>query len=248
MSDVQIRVQSDTVPAGFCFNGFESASWREILALMYVNVPLSDDIIWSQTPPGPAYQDKAWGKLDASDYPVRIYRYAAGLWLALHPIPVGLSMVYTGSIASITALDENADGDITPTVTHGPFWERVTEFNGRFLIGTGTLSGEGVTDVTPLATGGVHEVALALDEMPGHKHTPGASVGTLFSTGDAVPAGETAINIGGSPASQCYLSEDGLWQGGDTTADRATVAHNNIPPYCGITVLRRTARKFYRGA
>lgn len=244
MSTVRVPIQSDTVPTGFCFNGFESSSWRELLALMYINHETSDAITCSQTAPGPTLRDRPWLKLDADDNPVRLYYYNGGMWLALHPVPVGLSMVYTGTLASISALDENADGAITPTTTHGPFWEQVTAANGRFMVGTGTITGEvsgATTTINPGSTGGLAELSLTLAQIPSHKHA--GTTGTLF-IGPA--SGFSQINIGGTSATTCYTDADLLWAGGD--ADGVAEASSNLPPYYGITIIRRTARKFYRGA
>lgn len=244
MSATRYPVLSDTVPAGFCFQGFNTASWREILALMHVDVEGSDSITCSQTPPGPTLRDRPWLKLDSDNNPVRIYFYNAGLWLAYHPIPTGFCGLYLGTLASIVALDENADGAITPTATHGPFWERVTAANGKFLVGTGDITREvtgGTLTINPGDTGGQSEVSLTLAQMPGHKHA--GNTGTLFIGPDS---GYTQINIGGSNATTCYTDADLLWAGGDN--DHVATGHENLPNYIGITVIRRTARKYYRGA
>lgn len=230
----QLQVKSDTVPANFCFQGFNTSSWPELVGLLHVDTEDTDAITISQNPPAPSLRSKPWLKLDTDGKPLRIYYYVGGLWLARHPILSGLSMIYTGAVAGIPYL-ENLDGDITPTLTHGPFWEKLSNFDGRFLVGAGTIP-DALTVVTPLSQGGVGTVTLDITQIPAHKHSPNDGSSTFF--GNNPTAYGTTFPMHGSSSTSGYFATETVGGG---------LAHSNVPPFCGLSVIRRTIREYMRG-
>lgn len=227
---LNLRVKTATVPAGFCFSGFNSSSWPELVSLLYAQFP--DDISlfnFGSELPGPDKRDLPWIRTDADGFFLGVYTYASGNWLTRHGTPPGLVCMYEGTEASIDTFDGGEAGDVTSI--SGPFWEKVSELDAKFPIGPGTLPS--TTTIAVGDTGGEEKHALTSAENAAHTHVvPGST--TPQGNGDFDVTGGTA----GTPAVYPGTSDSGSSGNGDP--------HNNIPPYYGIFFIRRTAREFDR--
>ncbi|MFA9375599.1 MAG: hypothetical protein ACERKZ_02480 [Lachnotalea sp.] len=121
--------------------------------------------------------------------------------------------------------------NVSPATFIGGTWSALTN---RFLIGAG-----GTYAVN--ATGGETTHVLTTTEMPVHNHSISAnkSAPQIYST---TPYSTTS-GLDGAEATAATVS----WQVSGTTAQRATTgngsggAHNNMPPYLGVYMWKRTA-------
>lgn len=226
MSDLQVL--NGQLPAGFCpatlqamLNGFS--------AVQYVTIPDSDSKLVVQATK-PIDTTKAWLKLDQFGRPERIYWFAQGAWLSLHPLLPGFVMPWFAALPTFTSYDGGDVNALSPI--SGPMWERITDadIQGRFPLTTGTLASG--TVIAQGDTGGEEEVELDIDEIPEHTHD-------VTAPGRQDPNTNTSWEKG-SGADETITSQPA---GGDPDGD--TVPHNNMPPYVGMCWLRRTSRMFY---
>lgn len=226
MSDLQVLAR--TLPAGFCpatyqemLNGFSNHQYVQVQADL-------SQLIVSATKP--ADTTLAWLQLDQFGRPVRVYWFAVGAWLSLHPQPPGFVMPWFAAVPDFTTFDGGDVNALSPI--SGPMWERITDSDivARFPLATGTLASGLV--VAQGDTGGEEKHVLTIPELPEHTHTA--------DTGDTTGADEGGdfVTSGGPTA-----PHDPINLTINNTGD--DVAHNNMPPYVGMCWLRRTARMFY---
>lgn len=224
--DVQVLARS--LPSGFC-----PATYQEILngfsAHQYVQIDTTSlTLVVSATKPTDT--GVAWMQLDQFGRPVRIYIFAQGAWLSLHPQPSGFVMPWFDALPTFTTFD-GGDANALSAIS-GPMWERITTLDAKFPLTAGTLPSG--TVVAQGGTGGEEKHALTVPELPAHNHTGDSG----FTTGDDDGAGErltSGQNTGNDrPAVNLVI---------DNTGDDEP--HNNMPPYVGMAWLRRTSRMFY---
>lgn len=243
MSALTLPVTPGTLPSGAC-----PATYQEMLNLFSANqtVPFPSTftgVILSST--APSDTTKAWFQLDSFGRPVRLYAFASGAWLSLHPCVPGFTMIWTTTLPTMTTFD---GGDANPvSAISGPMWEEVVSLRAAFPLGAGTLPSG--TVVAAGGTGGVETVTLGSTNVPAHNHDlwVGSSDGTASGVREAL---QTVDNPHGGTAAKYALS-DGVTghnnyvqsEGGDGSG--AAVAHTNMPPYVGVFFLRRTNRLFY---
>lgn len=225
---LELPVQTSTVPANFCFEGFNSPSWLDIVALLHVTFPGNFSLFnYGSDIPSPSDRDKPWIRLNSDGTPDALYSYAMGAWLSKHPLPAGAVIMYEGTEASIDTFDGGEAGAIS--AIGGPFWQRVTEMDARMPIGPGTLPSTTVLNVGD--TGGEEKHQLTVGELP--KFTPTLNNGSqIWSNigGVGNPSGGGTTGLVNITANQIGNDE----------------AHNNLPPYNAIWFIRRTARLYRR--
>lgn len=242
MADLTLPIQTSSLPSGFCPTDYQTM-WNGFAAAGFVTFPSTfTGITASATKPTDTTQ--AWLQLDTLGRPVRIYFFASGAWLSLHPLVSGLTMIWTTALPTMSTFDGGDANPISPI--SGPMWEVVTTANARIPIGVGTLPSGAVIAVG--GTGGQEQVTLDLTNSPAHNHQMfvGSSDG---STGGIREALQTVDNPHAGTAA-AYKLNDGA--GGDNyvqntggDAGGLAVAHDNMPPYLGIYLVRRTARLFF---
>lgn len=218
-------------------SGFCPISYQEMLngfsAKQTVTFPDTfKGVIVSQSKPTDI--DRAWLQLDALGRPVRFYYFSQGAWLSLHPQVPGATMLWTTTLPNFATFD---GGDSNPAGLYsGPMWEEVTEMRARFPLGVGTFPVTG-TVVAIGGTGGDEKVTLALTNIPSHTH----------------PMTQTDINVGlgtftcaRPPGAQSNPINSATGAaGGDGSTPSATTPHQNLPPFLGVYLLRRTNRTFF---
>lgn len=233
MNNLVLPVGVGALPAGFCpateqdrANGFAN--------VMSVAFPTTfTGVTTSATKP--TDQTKAWLQLDSLGRPVRFYYFAQGAWLSQHALVPGFTMLWTTALPTLTAFDGGDGNGISPV--SGPMWEVVTDLQGKFPLGAGTLTPSSSV-IAQGATGGEDQHTLVQAEIPKHTH--------LYDTYVA-PNATNFRNAGSSDpgefSSDTRLQRQTSSFGGDGTG--ATTAHNNMPPYFAVNYLRRTNRLFY---
>lgn len=225
--------------------------WQELIALLHVNVTDGFKWIIQSTTPDPADRIWPWFRLNG-DGPIRPYIYFGGAWLARHTDFPGKVILWEGLEANIESLDENTDvAGTAVTNTTGPFWEKVSEMDGKIPVGPGQLdAGPPVVSAAINVNAGAYSVQLGDQHYRHHKHfvvaRQSVTSGSLPSTNNQV------ADDGGGNAQENYLL-----QGTGTQASRGLTSNVNgdtdaneafpiLPQVRGIFFLRRTARLFYR--
>ena len=159
--------------ANNCWPADPQALYNEMFAKGYVQLTVQGNII-QETEPGPTDRDKIWWQIDGSGHIIGWWKYSGGLWRRPYD-PTGViypneRRLWVGSEASLQTYDGGTVAAVTATT--GPFWEVDHEFDGRSLMGPGTIP-----DVDPsksLAVTekyGTGEHTQTEDEMPAHVHT-----------------------------------------------------------------------------
>ena len=229
-----------TVPAGLCQLSVQQQV-NAIIGGTQVIITASSNLLIQADEPGVDQRDNAWLRLTGAElYPERIYKFANGAWVSMHPIPASSDYraLWVGSEPDLETFDGGEAGVITATT--GPMWILDEDFEGRALMMPGDIPG--VTPTKTLAVGenygsGMHTLTQA--ELPDVdfdlnvsqlSQTPGSnSVDGLLYQQPGSGSGNTA-----TPANLIVNS------GGDGEAI------NIVPPVRGIYLIRRSARQMYR--
>lgn len=237
MADLVLPVTPGTLPSGAC-----PASYQDMLNLFSsfqsVTFPASQgNVIVSATTP--ADTSATWLQLDSLGRPVRWYSFASGAWLSLHPCVPGFTMIWTTALPTLTTFD-GSDASALSAIS-GPMWEVVTDLAAKFPLGAGTLPGGTVVAIGD--NGGVEENTLSVANLPAHGHEVwvGSSDGSTSGIREALQT----VDSPHAGTSAAYRTNDGTNSNyvNDTGSGTAV---SNMPPYHGVSFLRRTARLFYR--
>ena len=202
--------------------------------------------IIGNTAPGADDQDKLWIQTNADGTPVRQWIHQDGAWKWPHPVPVNDKRIYMfyGSTAEIDTLDGGVAGVVSST--SGPFWEVMSEMEGKFPRGVANL--EDGTSVNVTNTGGSERVTLTSTQVPDHDHkghayyrASGGPAGSVDPSGLADTlyhenAGHTTSSAGPYAAAGVQTDEMGGTHG---------ESHANLPPYYSVYFIRRTGRQYY---
>ena len=232
------------LPVGYCWSSPQQYAIDLVSILSGVISGNFSGIIIGPNLPAPADQDKAWLRTNVDGTPTRLYVYLGG-WLSLHPVPANAQslLIWKGTEAALWSYDggDGNDPSITPpTSTTGAMWMRDTDFDFKTIMGIGTngttYDGQPATVINPGDTGGAEKVALLYKEMPSHTHT------VPLYAGDATNHANR-INTTDELTVQDLTYQSGA-AGGDT-GDAHTWSHNNLPPYRGVILAKRTSRVYY---
>ena len=245
---IELPLIPGSLPTGFCPET-EQERYNKYLELGYAQ--LDNGSGWAihvsdTAPVADRRGDTVWLKLDA-DRPLRLYKFEGGYWTSLHPIPAGGNerMIWVGNPTQLWAYDEGGGSDPSvtiPTALTGAFWEVDTEFDARTLVGAGTLPLSG-TAIVNTTIGGVDQTILTKEQIPPHQH----KMGFQSNTADGVNK-EYLFNAQSdySTATAKFDTEDGSNNGVGLAGVAA--AHDNMPPYYGVYIAKRTIRTHYTSA
>lgn len=194
---------------------------------------------YGSTQPIPDDQNKPWLRINNDGTPDRWYVYANGAWLWPHPTSPSSSerRMWAGLEADLVNYDGGSTGSITDST--GPMWEVDHDFDARFPLGPGTLTGAGVVAVG--ATGGVETITLDVTQMPPHTHN------FPLYAGDAVNHSSTRINTTdeNTVINPSFPTSN---TGGDPatgTPPTSAKPFSVLPPYKAVFMIKRTSRKFF---
>ncbi len=223
-----------TFPAGFCPQSPQEF-YTEFFRISSWNVA-SDftGVIKSNTQPDADNTDKVWYRLNADSSPDKIFIYYNGTWVSPHAVPASSQeiRIWSGNLTALDTYDGGAAGVVTDL--SGPMWERATDYDGRFLLGAGTLDGTGDT-VNIGDEGGSDQVTLTEANLPTHVvQTKVNRTGTDDLTG-AFTGGA------GTPQPDPELATITL----DSEPVGSDVPTSTIPPYKTIYWIQRTARIYH---
>jgi hypothetical protein len=231
------------LPSGFCPTDFQSIL-NGFSAHQTVNLSPAtgaSSIVVSSTKP--TDQTVLWLRTDQFGRPERIYWFASGAWLSLHPLVPGLTQWWFSTIPDFTTFD---GGDaLAPSTISGPMWRKALNSDGveiaaKFPVAAGTLPSTAI--LAQGATGG--EELHVLTPAEGGFYLPvsaatlddgDAGTGTFKSMLSVQLDGNTvgALDSAGNPSPAFSL-------GSQTPA-----GHNNLPNYVVGYLLQRTGKIFY---
>ncbi len=258
-----LPIQTTQIPSGFCPSDYQSM-WNMFAQHGFVSIVDSvSQLIVSATKPTDT--TKAWLQLDSLGRPVRLYWFAQGAWLSLHPQVPGSTMIWTTALPDFTTFD-GGDANALSALS-GPMWEEVVALRAKFPVGVGTWPAPPAGTGASLAvgdTGGeqLHVLTAAEGVDLNHIHTvgrAGAPLGSgthpdaqdgFYLTGTSLKTGSAheiqGNNGGGGTSNVEDLTGDWFVTSGVNTPVGFTVAgHNTLPPYVAVYYLRRTQRTFY---
>jgi len=238
---MQLPVIPGQLPIGFCptdfqtiLNGFSAAQ-----SVSIGPASSATSVVVSSTKP--TDQTALWLRLDQFGRPERVYWFASGAWLSLHPLVPGLTQWWFDTAPDFTTFD---GGDaLALSAISGPTWRLAKNSDGvviaaKFPIAAGTLpSGVVLAQGT---TGGEENHVLTLEEIPPHTHS------FPIYAGDATNH-DNRINTTDELTVQNPSFLTGSTGGDPASGTPPTVAkgHNNLPNYVVGFLLQRTARIFY---
>jgi len=239
-----VQVQAGVLPAGFC-----PATYQDILngfaAESTVTLPDSASSL-QVSATKPSDTTKPWQQLDSLGRPTRIYVFAQGAWLSLHPDFPGKIIMYLGVLPDFTIFD---GGDANALGAYsGPMWQiantaldgsGTAALSGRVPIGVGTLPSTAAIALGQ--TGGEDLHKITQSEMFPHTHgvhvlrvQHGTTDTNVFTNDTADPSQQpdsNTLSFGGDP--------------GTGNPPTAALGHNTLPPYYGLYFLQRTSRLYY---
>lgn len=228
-----LPVTPGQLPSGFCPTDFQGML-NGFSAVQSVNVSPAagaTSVVVSSTKP--TDQTVLWLRTDQFGRPERVYYFASGAWLSLHPSVPGTTIIWTDVLPNFTTFD---GGDaLALSAISGAMWEAVTDLAARFPVGTGTLPSGTVIAVGDKS--GEEKHVLLPTELAVHSHG-------MTQFGKATASGETA-DVAGALVARPSAPGFEISETTDDFPAVATVGHQNMPPYLGVTFLRRTVRQFY---
>lgn len=236
----EVTLTAGSLAVGYCYPAAPQSLLNAFVAAMQASLPGTlNTFVFGSSTPGVDDQDKVWIKVDAANAFVGIYTYAYGSWVTPHDIPASssLRMIWVGTEADLWAHD-GGDGtnpsSVAPTATTGAMWQRDTDFDFRVPIGIGTNAtayGGVYTTIGVGGTGGEEKHALT-DKEISHRHeilNKNVVAGATLASGSA------------------YAQTDAGYSAYVGNTDGTKDAHENLPPYRGVIICKRTAR-IYRTA
>jgi len=259
-------VRTSAFPAGYCYPADPEEFFEAIVArIQGIFLNNLNGIIISATAPGADDRDKLWFNTNNGDS--QLYRWETSItaWARKHPVPPGSSKrIWFPLESDLTTEDGGSAGAVSDAA--GPFWERDTSVDGRFLLCKGTIPGTDpaitVNDGDTADSDGVsgsYDHALTEGEggLGSHRHMFGKSNNAAGSSGDdaffsqgsmRTVAGYSGTYITGSngvivqPLSEADLIT--LPSGDDGAGLPAPEAFPIMPPYMAGILAKRTARIF----
>lgn len=230
LSTTLIRLTPPTLPSGYCPESYQAlanyiignaqATFQSDIGNTFFN--------YGSSTPSTDNQFYPW--LDSDGF---WWNYNGGYWNRKHPEAAGglARRIYVGTVAQLKTYDGGSDTTVTDYT--GPMWEVDTAFEAKFPVGVGTFDNAGTVSVlgttTSSAVSGEDEHTLTADEIPAHTHNVGRDEADSTSGGDmhmvALDDGSGSIEVSSSV-------------GGDQP-------HNNLPPFIGVYIIKRTARVYY---
>jgi hypothetical protein len=217
------------------------------------------------TTPGADAQSLPWIRTDANNNIIGIYTFntTSQKWVSPNPTPLSGNerRLWTGTESQLWAYDggDGTDPSVnSPTETTGAMWQVDHAADFKMPIGPGTNIPTGTTIAVGQTGGEEKHILLAAE----HEHThvtgrmktnsgSGADDGYMLQAG-AQTADGTGRRITGGSSSDVEAPLNTLTGNYLATAavDGTTppTAHNNMPPFIGMFVVQRTARKYYVAA
>jgi hypothetical protein len=253
---MNIPVQNGQLVQGFCPSDYQSLL-NAFSAVQFVSFDTVSGIVVSSTPP--ADHTTAWLQLDSSGRPVRLYFFAQGAWLSLHPDFPGKMVLFNQVLPDFTIFDGGDSNTIS--AISGPMWQlAATTLDGSgtqvlqaaFPVGVGTFAvsgtvGVGAGNTTSTGQSGEDRHVLSVNELAQHNHWIANTDFGSSSTTDLDGTKQMTQGYGGDSSALNYKLKGTTDAAvlGLTSNVGSNVGHNNIPPFYGVYFFQRTNRLYY---
>ena len=244
MADLVLPVNVGSLASGFCPSTYQEMA-NAFAAIYSVTLAQGTGITIIASASKPTDTTAVWLKLDSLGRPERLYYFAQGAWLSLHPAVPGTTIIWTSALPNFQTFDGGDNSGVISAIS-GEMWKEVEELRARFPIGAGTLPSGTVLAVGD--TGGEEKHTLTQAELPVHNHFAFKAE----SVGDAAPNVSTTTYAARTFDDNDDNVERYRVKGTTNTADVGLTgnvgngeSHQNLPPYLTVYFLRRTDRLFY---
>jgi len=256
MADTLLVIIPGTLPEGYCWPSNPDDFQKAVLALARAKLPSQSGggVVIGQNAPGSTDWDKLWVRTDSSGNLIRNYTHGGyGLWVSPHPEPPASSKRYlwVGLEADLKTFDEGVDEPVTAVT--GPFWEVDHNFDGRCLIAPGVVDDDLTVAIGD--QGGESTVKLTTNQIAAHKHLSPtrfreANVDVAYTDFQGVvpftdTTGKVEIDTNHYDDFLHAYTDFNPLPAASGDDPGGVEAHNNLPPYRGVFLIKRTARQFY---
>ena len=262
----ELPLNAGTLPAPY-------TCWQPLYNLMFslgsADGPTVTGVLIQDAVPDASDHDKGWIPTAAGvpRYPgyIFVWHNIVGHWVSRNPIAASddSRRIYVGTLASIDTYDGGDGSALGPA--GGPMWTRDTLFDGRMPIGVGAIptSSPVATIGNPLDTSDSlgnsgeykHVLTGAEGAVADHKHPIGngdpgtGDIGLNYETpAVTTPAFTEFGNTGGGPIGIPVTQANLLTLKANNGAGVVSDGHNNMSPYIGVFIIKRTSRQFYVAA
>lgn len=253
-----VSLRPGSLPTGYCYppnpQTFNYDIVTRIIASLDENFP---GIYVGPTEPPANQRDRIW--FNSSPTCLKFYFYVNGDWMRVYDVPASSNQesIWKGAEADLVTYAGGSAGGVGPAT--GPLWEVDHEIDGRTIVGPGNIPGTspavsitiGATVDSNSLTG---EYQVTLTEAQGATGSHTHAFGLSHNGND-----DAYFNKGGLNTVPSYLGfyitgSNGNVEQAQTTADLYTsapgadgagvtaIGHNNMMPYIGRFVIKRTAR------
>lgn len=220
----ELPIIPPTLPDDYCFTDWQTLA-QDLVGGAVAQLDNSgwSVIIKQSSVPNATQRSYLWFNTDDD----KTYRWenSVSKWVSRHPLtPSGSERrLWFGNEASLASYDGGASGTVGDA--SGPMWEIDTAPEARFLLVAGSLPSG--TTIIPGTTGGEEKVTLTTAQLPSHTHT-------YTGKGDTGAGGD-----GGA----AWVGDGNSSNVSGATGDGES--HNNMPPYYGCYVIKRSARIYF---
>jgi len=230
-----ITLTAPSLPANYCPASYQKLANDIIGGTQATFNSTIGNSFFNFGPTYPAINNRIYPWLDENG---QWWIYDQGFWLRKNIVAASGydRRIFVGTTTDLLSYD-GGDGTATATSTTGPMWEVDTLFDARFPVGVGTFAASGAVAVLGTATStsivGEDQHTLTVPEMPKHTHS------MTWDSNDT---------SGGDQLNTLYYGPEANIPNNmikDTGSTGGDVAHNNLPPFCGVYFIKRTIRVYY---
>jgi len=230
-----ITLTAPSLPANYCPASYQKLANDIIGGTQATFNSTIGNSFFNFGPTYPAINNRIYPWLDENG---QWWIYDQGFWLRKNIVAASGydRRIFVGTTTDLLSYD-GGDGTATATTTTGPMWEVDTLFDARFPVGVGAFAASGSVAVQGTATStsivGEDQHTLTIPEMPKHTHS------MTWDSNDT---------SGGDQLNTLYYGPEANIPNNmikDTGSTGGDVAHNNLPPFCGVYFIKRTIRVYY---
>lgn len=244
-----IQFNPPLLPSGYCFTTLQRYG---IDLFANASAVFRSDIgnsFFNQGSDVPSADNRIFPWLNTNDGLWYFWNGGIGKWTAAMPAStreLTFRMTWAPAAGTASSAVWSLDGGSgenpavrPPDAYNGATWDIDTDFAGRFLLAAGLIPG--TSDTANVSTnGGEATHALTKEEMPPHTHDfKIVAKAATDNGGGAITSGDPNTVDNSIPDFTT------LNAGGNTATPPVVVAHNNVPQYRAIYVIKPTVRKWY---
>lgn len=237
----ELKLRAGTLPTN-CYPANPQDLYAMEFALGAVVAGDLKGVIISNTPPGVNDQDKGWVKTSGGvpTWPP-IYVFSGGSWIAPHQFPQNsdIELLWKGTEASLVTFD---GGDANPIGdASGAMWVVDHVCDGRAPMAPGVVPGKTIAPLN-INVGdlmGSAEIKQLANQVAGHIHN---------ITGKDILTFPGSAPAKGTSAGNSFSHVDVIPTDSNIVAPATVQPMEIMTPVIGRFIIKRSARKYYKGA